>query len=201
MKQIILFYLLAFCPVMAQSIKPDTIDLMNRQDILVFEFKSDNIHFVDEYKLSKEAFPVPHEIYKYDNYIILRNGWMSAFGTSYIEKHFVFIQGTDTMKIIINCGQESDLYFKNIEFKKGNYKMWIGNKYNQDTLLKGEDITSDEYLNNLVFKNAYIKKKNVRAYFGDIHFKEILFYKIDIEKRKDIIFYKVDLLDMVEKSN
>lgn len=152
-----------------QDIKLDTIDV-DRQDILVFNFIEPDILFPDITYETKE-------IYRDRNIIGLRNRWLGGYGASYINKRFRFTQDSDTMIVVINCSQENNFYFKNMEFKKGNYKIWIADKYDLKTLTKGASISSNIYLNNLFLKNVY---RNYNKNSGQ-YFKLLDFYVIDMQ--------------------
>lgn len=179
MTRYLLFLFANLLPVLcfAQNIKFDTIDV-DRQDILVFNFIEHDISLV-EFAYGTIC------IYKDKNMIGLRNRWR-GYGSSYIDKKFMFTQGCDTMRVAINCGQNCNFYFRNMEFRKGDFNIRIADKYDPNTLIKGEDISCDIYLNNLFLKNAY-RDYQIKE---DRYFKYIDFYEINMQDDKKIEWKK-----------
>lgn len=160
-KIIFVFFCFAFTSCKAQN---QTILDLKRNDVIAFSFVETGIRSI--------KFPYEQEIYNNDRMIILKRKWANI-GKDYFEKQFVFVKKLDTMKIFCNCGQEKNLYFKDIEFKKGEIEIELPSNLN---LKKAKNIFSDKKLNSIKVINGYnSKNKGQKDMFINLFFKELDF--------------------------
>ncbi|CAA0213733.1 hypothetical protein ACE1MK_04970 [Tenacibaculum maritimum] len=145
-----------------------------KQDIILFNFLEKNI------SLSQAS-------YYNENYSIAMN-IRYLIGMRYGKFDYTFIKNKkDTMNIKCFCRQEDNLYFKNLKFKKGNYKLnfSFSKVYNKKSekyekvksVILGKEIKTTKEIQNILFKNAdyeQLKKPNYKdTYFRDLKFLEI----------------------------
>jgi len=144
-----------------------TLDL-KKNDIIAFRFIENGIKSIES--------PYEQEIYNNDTIILLKKKWANI-GRDFFEKQFVFVKKLDTMKISCNCGQEKNLYFQDIQFKKGEVKIELPSNLNIE---KGKNIFSDRKLNNIKVINSYNNKNTgQKDIFIDLLFKELDFLIIN----------------------
>ncbi len=160
-KVILIIFSLAFTSCGAQN---QTIIDLKRNDLIAFSFIENGIQLI--------KLPYEQEIYNKKRIIILKRKWANI-GKDYFEKQFVFVKKIDTMKISCNCGQEKNLYFKDIEFKKGEIEIELPSNLNIE---KAKDIFSDKKLNNTNVVNSYnLNNKGRTDTFVDLPFRELDF--------------------------
>lgn len=166
MKKIILIiFSLAFASCGAQN--QTTLDL-KKNDVIAFSFIENGIKPVES--------TYEQEVYNKNKIIILKKKWENI-GKDYFEKQFVFVRKLDTMKISCNCGQEKNLYFKDIKFEKGKIEIELSSNLNIE---KGKNIFSDRKLNNIKVINSYnSKSKSQKDIFIDLPFRELDFLIIN----------------------
>jgi len=163
---------------------------LNTKDLIVFEFDTkvmlakspskvynENGSFKEEINSSENK-----EVYNKQDKFVLTQEWQS-YGYNYFEKNYIFIKNKDTMKLKCISGQESNFYYKDILFQKGNYELQFEKP---KFIIKDSDLTDAE-LNKLTFKNAYIRKNKL---IKQISFKELDFYKISL-KDKGVMLKKI----------
>lgn len=166
MKKVILIILcLAFSSCSAQN--QTTLDL-KKNDIIAFSFIENGIKSIES--------KYEQEIYNNNKIIILKKRWENI-GKNYFEKEFVFVRKLDTMKISCNCGQEKNLYFKDLKFEKGEIEIELPSNLNTE---KGKNIFSDKKLNNIKVINSHNSKgKGQKGIFIDLPFRELDFLIIN----------------------
>ena len=91
---------------------------IKKEDIFIFFFKNDKVILIHDVVYSK------------NNFIISSQKWAQEdMGYGNFKKHFKFVQHKGTMNVEFRS-QYSNLYFKNIMFKKGYYKLdYLSNNY------------------------------------------------------------------------
>jgi hypothetical protein len=145
-------------------------------DILIFNFKEDDIHLL----LDKFNTPLYHN----NKLIIFKQRWR-GYGTAYIKKYYYFLyKKKDTMHIECNCGQERNYYFKNLEFKEGYYKLRLEELPEENIL--GSRIKTPIEVQSIFFKNTYVPPDEPTQ--RDIYFKNLEFIEVDL---KDTINVKI----------
>ncbi|GGX16010.1 hypothetical protein [Aquimarina muelleri] len=160
-KVILIIFSLAFTSCGAQN---QAILDLKKNDLIAFSFIENGIRPIES--------PYEQEVYNKNSIIILKRKWANI-GKDYFEKQFVFVKNLDTMKISCNCGQEKNLYFKDLEFKKGEIKIELPSNLN---LEKAKDIFSDKKLNNTSAINSYnFNNKGLKDTFVDLPFNELEF--------------------------
>jgi hypothetical protein len=158
----------------------NTIVESKSNDILIFNFKEDNIHPL------LDNFNTP--LYHNNKLIIFKQKWQS-YGTGYIDKYYYFLnKAKDTMHIRCDCGQERNYYFKNFEFKKGYYKLEI--KELPKERLSGSQIQTPKEVQSILFKNAYVPPDEPVQ--RDVYFKNLKFREIDVSNTINIQLKKVE---------
>ena len=178
------------------------------KDVLIFKFKSDNIQLAkfyskvhnedNSYKKTIES-SENKEIYNNSNIIIITQEWQ-GYGSHYFDKEYSFVLAKDTMNIKCKCGQNKKYFFKNLEFKKGNYELIFEypKKYNDSTkkiesliiYVKGKQIRTPKKGQDILFKNTYVS--HINSTLQDTYFKDLKFIEIDL---KDTINVKLKLIE------
>lgn len=192
MKNVIYILLISF---VFTSCKSQTIIETKSKDVLIFEFKNDNIklaryytkvyHQDGTYEAIVEA-SANKEIFNKQNISIITQEWQ-AIGSNYINKRYSFIQQKDTMTIKCICGQERNYYFKNLEFKKGNYEL----NFNSPKMkIQYQEIDSLNRVKNIFFKNTYVPEEELSI--RDLYLYDIRFYYIDLHDTINVRLRKVD---------
>lgn len=181
MKNIV--YLFAYLLISSCSAQKKVIESL-KQDIILFSFLEKNI------SLSQAS-------YYNENYSIAMN-IRYLIGTRYGKFDYTFIKNKkDTMNIKCFCRQEDNLYFKNLKFKKGNYKLnfSFSKVYNKKSekyekvknVTLGKEIKTTKEIQNILFKNA-IHSPRKASLFEDVYFEDLRFLEIDL---KDTINVKL----------
>jgi hypothetical protein len=126
------------------------------------------------------------------------------YGYEYGIKIHTFVKKKDTMNIKCYCGQEYNLYIKNLEFKKGNYELNFdyGRKYNQQTkkyervenIVSGSQIKTPKEIQNILFKNIYVPRD--KATRQDFLFKDIKFTVIDIKDTLNVKLKEIEKINI-----
>lgn len=100
------------------SCKAQNVIDIKKEDIFVFAFKNDNVILVQ------------NVVYSKNNFMVSSKKWGAEdMGHGNFKKHFKFIRHRDTMDLEFSS-QYNNLYFKNITFKKGYYKVgYLPNNY------------------------------------------------------------------------
>lgn len=181
-KYICLFVCLFFyaCLVQAQDTIKE-VDL-KKQDVLLFEVSKNDIKLL--YR----------ELYSKNNFIIGSQEWIELIGRSYFNRRYFLIQNEDTMNIKCYCGQEWNLYFKNLDFKKGNYELTFTypNLVYSVNFISGSEINTPKEIQNILFKNAYPWWEYGNRDFRDMYFKDLKFIKIDLSDTANVKLEKVE---------
>lgn len=97
-----------------------------------------------------------------------------------------FVKNKDTMNIIFSYRNSDNVYIKNFEFKKGNYRI-IANIYTNSKkhFLKSEEIPTQK----IISKNKFMGKDNDRK---DVEVKDMIFYEADLNDTINVKFKKND---------
>ncbi len=168
MKKYIFISLYVFIFLTCKS-QEEVIDV-KRSDVIIFNFKSSNVMLIDN--------GVNEFIDTVNQNVIFKQTWL-PYGSLYIDKYYSFIKNTDTMNIHCIFGQEENLYFKNLEFRKGNYEFRINFGENKVT---GYDIDKEVQI---FFKNSYVYTEEPQIFY-DLYFKELKFYEINTEDKNSV---------------
>ncbi len=163
---------------------------LKSKDVLVFNFKTDDVRLAKFYAkvynqdgTYKETIESSEneEISNKENLVITQE-W-KPMGYGYYQKKYSFILDKDTMNISCKCGQFQNYYFKNLDFKKGNYELKFDfiEKYDEETkkhkpqikYILGNEITTSKEVQNILFKNTYENSAQQDKYFRDLKFIEI----------------------------
>jgi hypothetical protein len=191
MKKILMycFIILSINSCKAQSIHID----LDTKDLIVFEFDS-KVNLAKFYtKVYNEDGSFKEEIYASENkevynkrkIVVITQEWRN-YGYGYFEKSYIFIRNKDTMNLKCISGQETNFYYKDILFQKGNYELQFARP---KFTIKGSELVDDKELNKLTFKNAYIREEDSTV-IKKVPFKELDFYKISL-KDKGIVWKKL----------
>lgn len=157
-------------------------------DIIVFNLKNSNIRL-----------PYLRTIYSDSNIVVINKFW--AMPPTNFIKYYKFISNKDTMNVKCFCGQEQNLYFTNLTFKKGKYELDFSfpNKYNeknknfdyQINYIFGKEIKSPKEVQKILFKNAYPWWESQR-HFKDLKFKDLKFIEVDLNDTINVKLKKVE---------
>ncbi len=181
MKNIIyLFIYLLTSSCNAQNIVID----VAKKDVVLFNFSKKNI------SLSKDI-----ASYRTENFSIAINN-RYLIGSRYGKFNYTLIKSEkDTMNIKCYCGQEANIYIKNLKFKKGNYNLSFNfpriynektKKYEKDKILiLGKEIKTTKETQNIVFKNAVYTPLEKKI-FKDVYFKNLKFIVIDLKDTTNV---------------
>ena len=192
MKKIILYLILGLFTTCKAQVEVNS----KQRDILVFQTLTDNVKYesipVKEYIPDKKKYlkfkrNSNIEVYNKEKLIVISQSW-SSYGSNHFNKYYSFIKDKDTMNITCECGQESNHYFKNLKFKKGNYELSF--QLNKEKIL-GKQIKTPKEVQDILFKNSYIWW-DVKGEFKNLYFKDLKFIEIDL---KDTINVKLKLIE------
>ncbi|MDN3674489.1 hypothetical protein QWY99_15720 [Flavobacterium branchiarum] len=143
------------------------------------------------------------KVYGGNDFLIFTQNW-SALGYNYFNKEYSFTQAQDTMNIKCNCGQERNYFFKNLEFKKGNYELRIDfpQRYNdsekkyepQIKYILGKQIRVPKEVQQILFQNFYIRWNDVDNPIKskDLYFKDLYFIEIDLKDSTSVKLKKIE---------
>lgn len=119
--------------------------------------------------------------------IYLTTSRWRLLGGPYGSYYVLINSKKDTMNIKCYCGQEENLFFKNLPFKKGNYELTF--KTPKEKIF-GKKIKTAKEVQNVLFKDTYVSDK--KPVYQDVYFKDIEFYEIDL---KDTINVKLKRIE------
>jgi len=156
---------------------PYTINSRNK-DIIIFEINTKKIKnkYSDIYVSNYSIEMVNHS----------ENEDMGYSKFKYF-KYFSFINKKDTMNIECQCVQKHNYFFKNLDFRRGNYKLNFERKKEK---LFGRKIVTQKEVQNILFKDIYISDKKLTSQY--VYFKDIEFYEVDF---KDTTNVKLDRIE------
>ncbi|MFV0531967.1 MAG: hypothetical protein ACK5MD_11105 [Flavobacteriales bacterium] len=165
------------------------------KDVLVFNFKKENVILTKfyakvynqdgTYKTAVES-SENREVNSKGNFSIITQDWQ-ALGNHYYQKKYSFVLEKDTMNISCKCGQERNYYFKNLEFKKGNYELKFEIPNNR---IKGSEIETSKEVQKILFKNAYVPNETPTQ--QDKYFKDLLFFQVNLEDTINVKLTKIE---------
>lgn len=184
MKNII--YLFAYLLTSSCSTQNTIIDA-TKKDIVLFNFSENNIS-------------LPQGIYNSENYSVVIND-RYLVGSRYGKYNYTLIKNKkDTMNIKCYCGQEENIYFKNLKFTKGNYELSFDfpKKYNSQTkkyerkktYTFGKHIKTKKETQKILFKNADYKQLRNPKY-KNLYFKSLKFIELDINDTVNVNLKKI----------
>ena len=85
-----------------------------------------------------------------------------------------FVKDKDTMNIVLNYGNWSNIYVKNFKFKNGNYQIVTNiNSKSKKYKLTKKEIPKQK----IISKNEFMGKDNDRK---DVELKDMFFYEVDL---------------------
>lgn len=210
MKNVIYIILICFVSI---SCRAQKIIETDSKDVLVFEWENDDVQLAkyytkiynedNTYKATVET-SANKEVFKDKNINIITQEWKD-YGYSYFDKKYTFIQQKDTMNIYCKCGQFRNYYFRNLEFKKGNFDLNFdfGTQYNEQTkryemirpsIILGSQIENSKDIQNILFKESYFFEEESSP--KNLYFKDLKFYEINL---KDTV--RVKLIEIKSLNN
>lgn len=167
-----------------------------KKDLLIFEFEKNNTTKNNKLILKDNGKNIM--VYNKNNFILATQLWL-GYGSGHFDKKYSFIVNKDTMNIECECGQERNYYFKNLDFKKGNYelKFEFPKKYNADKkkyenetkYILGSKINMNNEMLNVLFKETYVPNK--KPIFQNVYFKDLKFTEIDINDSINVKLKKI----------
>lgn len=111
----------------------------------------------------------------------------------YAKKKFSFIQENDTMTVCIFLYPYCNYYLKDLEFKKGTYFLNIRQyDYTELEKLRGCNIETPEYLQNILFKDYNEDVYNPSIKRQDTYFKDLKFIVIDFTDTLNVKLEPID---------
>ncbi len=150
---------------------------LDNKDLVIFKFRKDSISILNNKYVT--------EIYNNQRKLVVTQEWRN-YGYGYFEKNYIFIKNKDTMNLKCISGQETNFYYNNILFQKGNYEL----QFERPKLsIKGSEL-ADKELNKLTFRNAYIREGNSKI-IKQVPFKKLDFYKVSL-KDKGVVWKKLN---------
>jgi hypothetical protein len=174
------------CKIHAQSSYTDTVIIdIKYKDIFIFNTKGSCIYLLNSFYTEKT--------YNQKKNIIGIQRWVGD-GFDYIKKEYSFIYKKDTMNIICNCKQYTNIYFKNLEFKKGTYELLVHFELYRSLkkIISGNQIKTPKEVQNILFRNAYPWGENGDRKFGDMYFKDLKFIEINLADTVNVKLRKVN---------
>jgi hypothetical protein len=106
----------------------------------------------------------------------------------YYKKQLSFIKEKDTMNIYCLCGQGSNYYLKDLQFKKGDY--FLSFNYERIKEVKGSQLNSSTKLQNILFEDykKISSASNPRqdVIRDDVYFRNLIFKIIDFSNTTSV---------------
>jgi len=110
------------------------------------------------------------------------------YDSHYIKKQLSFIKEKDTMNIHCLCGQGSNYYLKDLQFKKGDY--FLSFDYERVKEVKGSQLNASTKLQNILFEGY----KNISSTSTprqdvireDVYFRNLIFKIIDFSNTTSV---------------
>lgn len=146
-------------------------------DIMLFKLNNDEVLFAKKYT---EALVTKN------NFYLTTSRW-KLLGGPYGSYYILLNSKNDTMNLKCYCGQEENLFLKNLPFKKGNYELSF-KRSNEKKL--GKEIKMPKEVQNILFKNAYVSPK--KPVYQDVYFRDMEFYEIDLKDTTNVKLERIE---------
>nr|WP_315239265.1 hypothetical protein [uncultured Flavobacterium sp.] len=205
-------FLCLFLCLFLQSCKGQSIivDSEKDNDVIIFNLSNYDVslinlpekHYLPDTKRYWETNPKFNtEIYSKNKFVIFKQRWQNI-GYGYGEKYYNFINSKkDTMNIKCFCPQETNYFFKNLEFRKGKFELSFAfpKKQNEQTkkyesqinYILGNQIKTPQEVQSVLFKNSYVWWET-KGEFKNIFFKDLKFVEIDLNDSTNVKLKKLD---------